>query len=156
MLKFIYVMFLGLILALFVGFGIEAFYPTPKSPEYPKALNYIKDSPTAEQMKIQEEYDKAQTEAQKSQENHAKNASIVSLIASIVFLILSLTVLTKIDIISEGVLQGGLVTLFYGIGLGLGSGNSMYRFIVITLGMIIALILGYFRFIKPNKLQATK
>ena len=41
-LKIIYTLFLGLLVALFVGLGIDAFYPGPKAPDYPVMLDTVK------------------------------------------------------------------------------------------------------------------
>jgi hypothetical protein len=47
--------------------------------------------------------------------------------------------------------MGGVFTLLYGIVRGFMSENDKYRFLVVTIGLIIAIVLGYIRFIKPEK-----
>lgn len=152
MLKIIYVLFLGIILALFVGLGVEAFYPTPAMPDYPAMSSQVTKEgiQTAEDIKKQAEYDVAQKESDAKRATHARNVSIITIVASIFFLALSLTALSKIDIISDGFLLGGLFTLFYSIVMGFSSPESVYRFFVVTIGLIVALVLGYFKFIKPS------
>lgn len=151
MLKIIYVIFLGVILALFIGLGIEAFYPSPKSPDYPIALQNIKGEYNDEQRKIEQNFENEMKAAQKEQAKHAKNVSIVAIIASIVFMTLSLTILTKTAIISDGFLLGGLFTLLYSIITGMMSEDNKYRFLLITVGLAVALVLGYLKFIKPKE-----
>ena len=48
-------------------------------------------------------------------------------------------------------LFGGLLTLGYGIIRGFMSNESKYQFIVVTVGLIITFILGYLKFLKPNR-----
>lgn len=57
-LKLVYTFFLGLLIALFVGFGINTFYPAPDEPEYPSVLNTVGKEPTDAQVKAQATYDK--------------------------------------------------------------------------------------------------
>ena len=80
-----------------------------------------------------------------------RNVSIVSLVASIIILVLSLTLLAKIKMIADGILLGGVFVTAYGIIRGLMSEDSQFRFIIVTIGLIIALVLGYIKFIRPRK-----
>jgi len=65
-------------------------------------------------------------------------------------LVLSLTVLHKIEILTDGFLLGGLLTLLYAIVRGFGSDDNKFRFLMVTVGLIVALILGYIKFIRPK------
>jgi len=80
-----------------------------------------------------------------------RNVSIISLVASIIILILSLTLLSKIKMIADGILLGGVFTTIYAIIQGLMSDSSQFRFLVVTVGLIIAFVLGYIKFIRPRK-----
>lgn len=151
MLKVIYVLFLGIVLAIFIGLGIEAFYPTEKYPEYPSEIQYSTEPLTKDQKKIQKDFD-AKTKAYQEREGkHSRNVSMIAIAASIIFMILSLTVLSKAAIISDGFLLGGLLTLLYSIIRGFISPDNIFRFLLVTAGLIVALILGYIKFIKNEK-----
>ena len=154
--KFIYTLFLALIIALFVGFGIDAFYPEPKTPQYPVELQSFKEtcSATPEQKLAQEKYDQESRVYQETMKPYNRNVSIISLIAAILILVLSLTLLAKIKMIADGILLGGVFTTLYSIARGLMSESSQFRFVIITIGLIIALILGYIKFIRPEDEQA--
>jgi len=153
--KIIYTIFLGILLALFVGLGIDAFYPGPREPEYPVELQVEK--PTIqmdgedELKTVREDYTKKTNEFREKSKIYNRNVSIISLMAAIVLLILSLTYLSKIQIIADGLLLGGVFTVIYSIIRGLMSENSQFRFIVVTAGLVIALVLGYLKFIKKEK-----
>jgi len=154
MLKFLYIFFLGVILAFFVGLGIEAFYTSPKAPEYPTELQYNEKTPSqmsAEDKQIQKDYDKSMADYQKVAAIHGRNTSMIAVVASILLLVLSLTILLNSSILTDGFLLGGLLTLLYAIIRGFESDNSMYRFALVTVGLVIVMVLGYIKFIKLGK-----
>jgi len=150
-LKFIYTLFLALLVALFVGLGISAFYPGPKEPDYPIALEAEKPGceDTAELKTIREKYNLEQREFERSLKNYSKNVSIIALCAAILILVASLALISKINMIADGVLLGGVFTATYSIVRGFMSENSKFRFLVVTVGLLIAFILGYIKFIQP-------
>jgi len=152
--KFIYTLFLALIIAFFVGLGIDAFYEGPKAPEYPSALNIdIKSDclETAEHRALRENFDQEQKEYMEAEKIYSRNVSIISLVAAILILILSLTLLSKIKMIADGILLGGVFTTIYSIGRGLMSDSSQFRFLIVTIGLVIALVLGYIKFIRAKE-----
>lgn len=154
-LKLIYTLFLALIMALFVGLGIDAFYPGPNAPMYPVELQSFKETceATLEQKIAQAKYDQEQREYVEKLKPYSRNVSVVSIISAIIILIISLTFLSKIKMIADGILLGGVFTTIYGIIRGLMSEDTKFRFLIVTIGLIIALILGYIKFIRPNENQ---
>ena len=153
MIKPIYTLFLALLVALFMGLGIDAFYPAPEAPQYPDELNQFKPEleETAEQKIIWEEYNQAREKFDEELKIYNRNVSIISLVASIILLVLSLTLLNKIDMIADGILLGGVFTTLYSIIRGLMSENSQFRFLIVAVGLVIALVLGYIKFIRSKK-----
>ncbi len=155
-LKFIYTLFIGILLALFVGFGIAAFYEEPKYPEPPISLRYpsplyleSKESTIASQpTKGQIEQEKQQKKFQKDIEVYNRNVSVIGLISAIIFLIISLLLVKNLLLISDGLLLGGVFTLLYSIGRGFASHDNKFQFIAVAIGLVISLILGYIKFIK--------
>jgi len=152
LIKFIYTLFLALLIALFVGLGIDTFYPGPKAPRYPVELDQIRQGceETVEQQSLRKEFSLAQDKFMEESKPYNQNVSIASLVASIIILALSLTLLAKIKMIADGVLLGGVFTTVYSIIRGLMSESSQYRFLVVTVGLIIALVLGYIKFIRSK------
>ncbi|MEI6498645.1 MAG: hypothetical protein WCO23_01655 [bacterium] len=154
MVKIIYAVLLGVILAFFVGLGIEAFYPTQRYPETPAILQYDKVNTTpqtAEQIKAQENYDLTVKDWTEKNATHARNVSVIAIIGSIIFMILSLTILAKKDVFSNGFMLGSLFTLIYGIGRGFEGDDNKFRFLIVTIGLIATLTLGYFKFLKQEE-----
>lgn len=149
--------FLGILLAIFVGVGIAAFYKAPTFPEYPAKLQsrvltqegLQSATLSAVLDKEEQEYNKKQKSFTEQNEKYSRNVSIIALILSILFLIISLTLAKDILIIADGLLLGGVLTLIYSMIRGFGSNDEMFRFIVVAIGLFISLIIGYLKFIKP-------
>lgn len=151
--KSIYTLFLALLIALFVGLGIDSFYPKPVRPEYPMEWNFSKPNlePTIEQQNIEKDFYAEQKKYEALSKVYNRNVSIITIICAIVILVLSLTFMAKIKMISDGILLGGVFTTAYGIIRGFMSDSSQFRFLAATVGLLIALILGYVKFIRPSK-----
>jgi VIT1/CCC1 family predicted Fe2+/Mn2+ transporter len=148
-LKFIYIALLGIILALFVGLGIETFYPGEKSPDCNSEMSYsVKSSDQLTQAEIdaQKACDKTFSEWQVRDSVHNRNVSIMATIASILLMVLSLTLLMKSETFSNSFLLGSLFVLIYAIIRGMMSDNSQFRFLIVTISLLIAMALGYFKF----------
>jgi len=153
MIKPIYTLFLALLVSLFVGLGIDTFYPGPESPLYPLELDQVRQGcqETIEQQTLRAEFNEAQEKFMEESKPYNRNVSIFSLVASIIILVLSLTLLVKIKMIADGILLGGVFITAYGIIRGLMTEDSQFRFLIVTIGLIIALVLGYIKFIRPKK-----
>ena len=160
-LKIVYTFFLGIILALFVGLGISTFYPAPTAPEYPRELSSYSKEPTieqtAEQQKNQQKFDDEQRSYSEKVQPYNRNVSIIALVTAVILVGLSLLFEKFNKVIANGVMLGGLFTLLYSLGRGLASEDTKYTFIAATVGLLIALYLGYRRFSydadkKPAKL----
>lgn len=155
-LKVIYTFFIGILLALFIGFGIAAFYEEPKYPEPSVRLRY----PLTEAEKTKEStqtasFEREQIELEQREKSYQKNialynrnVSTIALAAAIVYLMISLILAKRLMLISDGLLLGGVFTLIYSIGRGFGTNDSKFQFVTVSAGLLIALILGYFKFIK--------
>lgn len=156
-LRGVYTLFLGLILALFVGLGTSTFYQAPKMPEYPEVDYSYDGKMSAEQEKAQRDFDKKYSQYDKDNKEYSRNVSVITLAASILMLIIALAIEKKNAVISNGVLLGGLFTLVYSVGRGLMSQDSKYTFIAVTVGVLVALFLGMRHFgSQQNKKPAKK
>ncbi len=151
--KFVYTIFLALLVALFVGLGISAYYPGPKEPLYPVELDAEKPGceETAELKSVREQFNHTQRDFSENFKPYSRNVSMISLAAAILILVVSLTLLSKIKMIADGILLGGVFTTIYSIIRGLMSEDTKFRFLIVTVGLLIALVLGYIKFIKPKE-----
>ncbi|KKS26039.1 MAG: hypothetical protein UV36_C0007G0010 [Parcubacteria group bacterium GW2011_GWC2_42_6] len=152
--KIIYTVFLSLMVALFVGLGISAFYPGPATPDYPIELQLAEKGascPISEETKTaQIKFDNDNKIFMEAFKIYNRNVSIIALVAAIIILILSLTLLSKINMIADGILLGGVFAAAYSIIRGLMSQDTQFRFIIVVVGLVIALVLGYIKFIRPK------
>lgn len=152
MLKVAYAFFIGILLAIFVGVGINAFYPEPTAPEYPRSLEQKSGSELSyEDRQAQNKFDDDQKAYMESLKPYNRNVSIITLIAATVFVTVSLVFEKRIKVIADGVMMGGIFTLIYSLGRSFGAQDSRYTFVVVTIGLIIAIGLGYMRFLRESK-----
>ena len=157
-LRLVYTFFLGLLLAIFVGVGINTFYPGPTPPPFPIELNNYGKEPNTEQLAKERAFDAKMEQHNQKMKPYNRNVSIITLVGAVVFLAVSMAYEKKIKILADGVMLGGLFTLLYSIGRGFASENSKYVFTVVTVGLALVLYLGYHRFVRtrppPSKLTA--
>lgn len=151
MIKYIYTFFLGLLLATFIGVGVSTFYTAPKFPDYPMSYVTSPANPTPEEKQQQKDLDAQQKQYQTDLSVYNRNTSSIILIFALVILVVSLGFAHRLDMLADGLLLGGVFTLIYSIGRGLASEDPKYRFIVTSVGLVVALVLGYIKFIRPKK-----
>ena len=167
MLKFVYSLFIGGLVVLLIGVGIEAFYPSPKYPEYPNEAYPMRTETTPQTPEGQKKLDEQNAEYQKKQElyeneskkyrdtleGYNRRVSLVTLGLAIGALTVSLLLSKQLMVIADGLLLGSLFTLIYSIGRGMFTGNTRFQFFVIAVGLIISLAVGYYKFIFPVDTQ---
>ncbi len=154
MIKALYPIFLAIFIALFVGLGIAAFYPAPKQPEFmnsfygPKGMNEtVTEAEKAEITQNEQQF----KEYQNQEKTYSRNVSIIAIVVSLLLLVFSLTLLARIDLISDGSLLGGILVLLYGIVRGFVSESDKFRFLIVSIGLIVALVVGYFKFMRRKE-----
>lgn len=152
MLKVIYVFFLGLLLSIAVGVGVTAFYPEPEAPKYPD----FSTSDNSQHNEKQAEYDKQLAEHTEKLNRYNRNVSLIVLGFAVAFLIVSLAIYSKADVVADGLLLGGLLSLIYSVIRGFNADDERYTFVLVVVGIAVALVLGYLKFIKPQAKQAKK
>ncbi len=135
----IYTLVLAIIIAIFVGVTLNTFYPAPTHRD---SYGIVEDEA------IQKEYSNF-SEYRESLKNWSQNTSIIVLLAATLFVTIGLLMGGKIPIIPNGVLLGGLFTLFYGIILGFISDSKYIKFGVTTVALAIIIGAGYMKFVKP-------
>lgn len=151
-LRFIYVFFLGLIVALFVGMGISTFYPAPDMPEYPHSMTPMSTPMDGskipeEDLQLQRQYEEAYKKYDEASQVHHRNVSIIALIFAVALVLISTLAMKRNNhVIMNGVMLGGVFVLIYSIGRGIASSDTKYTFIAVCVSLIVVLYLGYRRF----------
>ena len=155
LLTFVYTFFLGLMLAFFVGFGINTFYPGPTAPSYSAELETYGKTPTDEQIAKQNAFNREMEQYNKELQPYSRNVSMISLVAAVALLMVSILSEKRVKVMANGIMLGGLFTLIYSIIRAAMSENSKYIFIVVSIGLAVVLYLGYHRFVRkpgPTKI----
>lgn len=151
-LRFIYTFFLGIMLALFVGLGISTFYEGPKQPDAPISIE--SKTPTPQQEAANRQYEQQFRAYEKQAQSYSRNVSIIALICSIILLVASFLMERFTQIITNGLLLGGLFTLLYSVIRGFASQDNKMTFITVSVGLVVAIYLGYQRFSRHTKLAS--
>lgn len=152
LIKALYILAIGLLVAAFFGFGIETFYPAPKMPQYPTDLNYTAKGELEDSSRVkQQDYDKKYKDFQAKDSNYNQTVAIMLIALSAVLLAASIIGLSKLEIIGDGVTLGGVFTLLYGITRAVATQEATFRFIAVSAALIIIMGLTYWKFLK-NKL----
>lgn len=203
------VLAIGLLIAAFIGFGLQAFYPAPASPEPPGGEfgpfgppeemmmegpppgpppevteaeseesaegedapgvtspepqqaqegpppGYFgpqgpgrPGGPTPEMIEARREFGQQIEAYRQSFSQYARVASPVTVVAAAA-LILTATLLSglrRIPTIRDGLALGGVLTLLYGLALGLQAEGDVFRFLVVTVALLTVLAAVYLRF----------
>lgn len=150
-LKYAYTTFLGILIATFVGVGIAAFYPSPKQPVFPfrpvpTAPGTI---PTEQQQQEAADFAKQSNEYQINYAEYNKYVSSIALAAAVIIVGLSLTIMRRMSFVADGLLLGGVLTLVYSLVRGFQAQDDKFRFVVVAIGLIVSLVLGYVKFMHP-------
>ncbi|MFF0904582.1 UNVERIFIED_CONTAM: hypothetical protein RF653_12955 [Kocuria sp. CPCC 205316] len=146
--KIVYTFFLGALLALFVGLGIQTFHPGPEMPEPTAGAEVVPggSTPTEEQREEMEENERQWQQWQEEQQSYSRNVAVVALGASVVLLGLSLVLEKRNRVLTNGVMLGGLFTLLYAIGRSFASSETTMTFVAVSVGLAVVLLLGHRRF----------
>jgi hypothetical protein len=155
MLKFVYSMFLGLLVVVFVGMGIASFYPSPKMPDYPKTLQHVDPSKdyTAEQHKQDDAYQQSYKSYSLASASYNRDVSMIVLGAAVLLLVAGLALHTRISALADGLLLGGTFTLIYSIGRSFNTDDPKYSFMVVSVGLVVTMVVGYLKFVRPQAAQ---
>ncbi len=169
-LQTIFSFFLGLMVVAFIGVGVNTFYPSPTE-TYQKqqqeisrqmeALNIKNPSGTstdpatqAKMAELQKQQNELQDKIDAEMKIWARNTSIILVLFATLVMGVSLLLSEQLRVISNGLLLGGLFSMLYGAGWVIFSGNSVARFAVILFALVVALGLGYLKFVRGRESRA--
>ncbi len=150
-LKTIYTFFLGLLLSVFIGFGVATFYPKPETPAFPEPAIFSDGADDDEFQREVQEYEQVYDRYQSKLQDYHQNVSIITLILAVGLVSISLVFNNRLKVIADGVLLGGLFTLIYSVGRSFAAENAAHSFVMLTIALAVVLFLGYTRFVKTSK-----
>jgi hypothetical protein len=99
---------------------------------------------------LSEELHQADQQMREHQESWARTTSIILVVFATLVMAVSLIRAERLPVISNGLLLGGVLTMLYGTGWTLASGDSRARFWVMAVALLITLLLGYVRFVRRH------
>jgi hypothetical protein len=144
----LYTLFLGLLIAVFVGVGIAAFYHAPKAPEYPPPVSQSGQS-AAPDPALQKSYQEASDRYNAARRTYDRNVSLLALGAALVLVTLGLSFFASVAVIGDSLLLGGVFTLAYGTIRGFGT-DDISRFLIVAASLVIAIAVTYVKFIRRH------
>lgn len=153
-LKVVYIIFLALIITLFVGLGIAAFYDQPKEPQQPNIMLQADSGkyPSVEQRQAEIDFEKAMKDYRDNKLGpYNRNVSIITLIAAVVFVTVGLLFAGRFLVLSDGLLLGGVFTLIYSIIRAANANNLKFTFLIVSIGLAVTIFLGFWKFLRKPK-----
>jgi hypothetical protein len=172
-LRTMYTLALGVLVAAFVGFGIEVVYPAPEFPE--RELFDGPGEPPPEEMIVEETVSPQESEVKAKESppkdlppesglgfqeyerelaEHNRIGSVIALGASVLILVAALIPFVgRLPVIGGGLMLGGVLTLLYGVILAIQAQSPLLRFLAVTVGLIVLLVALYLKF-RPSRTAA--
>jgi hypothetical protein len=164
-LRTIFSFFLGLMLVSFIGVGAYTFHPPPeahqdrgeefhrRTQEVQRARPWGELTP-AEQEEV-EAIEREQREIAEA-DMAARNAwglrtSIILIVFATLAMAVSLIRADQLPVISNGLLLGGVFTMVYGVGWIITTDQTVTRFAIMTVALMITLGLGWVRFVRAGE-----
>lgn len=170
-LRIVYTLALAGLIAAFVGFGIEAFYPSPNysdegafygemsgggvvmqggatavAPDEVMAQEgppgeFAEPGMTPEMIQSEREYMQQMRSYERELSEHHRVASLIAIGAAALLLVAGwMPSLRRLPVIGDGLTLGGLITLFYGLALGVQVDSDFFRFLAVSIGLVVLLV----------------
>lgn len=164
-LQAIFALFLGVIVALVVGVGVNTFHPNPadetraeleqlyQSQQFSMAEKADQAAPaTADDQRLDARILQLEELARQQEQDWAAATSVVVVILATVLLAaaVALARVAAAWVFSTGLLLGGIFTMLYGVVLSMMSGQSVLRFVLLLAALLITSGLGYLRFVRTQ------
>ena len=152
----LYAIAIALLVVAFVGFGISAFYPEPKYPEYPPELEYSGpgEDPTKVEKKQIAEYREKEEAFQREISDYNRVVTSIAIGVAVLLLVGSLLWISGLPVIGEGTTLGAVFTLFYGLIRAFMTNDEQFRFVAVAIGLVVLLALVYWKFSRSPTLQS--
>lgn len=151
--EFIYAAFIGVAVALFVGFGIWAFYQGPQYPDYPTPIYSPTGELTENQIQEQKEYEKRSEDYHKQEKAYSQNVAMVALVPAVLFYIGGMIWIKRNEVLGEGLAFGGIFTSLYALmrsATGTTAANRVVVFVSVTVSLLMLVFLAQQKF-RPEK-----
>lgn len=148
-LRTVYTVLLGVLLALFVGLGVAAARPGPEAPEPAPELVAAQQSRelTPEEEQRWAEHLRGHEEWEDRSARHHRDVGLIALAGSVLLLVLSLLAERRRPVLAGGLLLGSLLGLLHSVVRSLLSQDTLVAFGVVTAALVQVLYVGYRRYV---------
>ena len=159
--KAVYILAVAVLVTMFVGFGIAAFYESPAAPEYPeppsprpveypvpppKVDDDYYQSPEYQQYQLEvKDFEEKRRAHDEAMEIYRRNVFFIAFAFGLASIIVGLLLGGTVDAIRSGLVLGGTITVIYGTVQYFGAMSDKARFAVIALGLAVLIYVGYRR-----------
>lgn len=173
-LQAIFAVFLGLMITAVVGVGVYTFHPNPgdqtqdqiqalyderaaidgctsPTPGECRTWNQLTQAERARTKAIDTQVTTLQRVADERSSQWRMSTSVILIVLATMLMAVALALGDSVSVLSNGILLGGLFTMLYGVGWGLASGNSITRFLVLVVALVVSLVLGYLKFVRGRR-----
>lgn len=151
LLKTLYALAIALLVVAFVGFGISAFYPAPKPPDYRQELEFVSPESTEEEKQLMVEGQREQEAFQRQLSDYNRVIASISIGLAVLLLVGSLLWIRGVPVIGDGLTLGAVFTLFYGLIRALITEDELFRFVAVAVGLLVLLAFVYWSFIRSKE-----
>jgi hypothetical protein len=162
-LRTLYALALAVLIAAFVGFGIQTFYPAPESLQDNAfaggappsssggALPDLQSLPGPSEDDAGFQGDIGGYDQELAA--HDRVASVIAIVVAVLILFAGLLpMISRLPVIGDGVTLGGLLTLFYGMTLAVQAPTGPLGFFVVAVGLLALIATLYLKF-RPGRNQ---
>jgi hypothetical protein len=149
LLRTLYALAIALLVVAFVGFGISAFYPEPEFPQPPPEAELGPPNTEEEKERVAEQRKKEET-FREQLSDYNRVVSSIAIGAAVLLLVSSILWLVRLPVIGDGVTFGAVFTLFYGLIRAFMTDDEIFRFIAVSVGLVLLLALVYWKFIRTS------
>lgn len=161
-LRFVFALFLGLMLTTFIGVGVATFRPSPAEgydqrllalqrergrleTAVPEAARTAEDRRALQEVLARE--GAVQDEKANVMRRWLQETSVILVVFATLVMAIAVWRAEGLPVIGNGLLLGGVFTMLYGAGMAVIATDTMVRFLVITGALAVTIILGYRRFV---------
>ena len=143
---------IAIIFSLFIGYGINTFYPSPEYSDFcdpferPLKLDPSTEDTAAQELNIQKQ-EECRNAYDAVREPYERNVFFATLILGTIAIILGGVVLS-LDSVSSGLMGGGVLTVIYGTLRYWGQLSDIFRFLILGLVLALLIWIGYKKFQK--------
>ena len=162
-LQTIFSFFLGQMVVAFIGVGVNNFYESPAETREQQLQDLQRqrdelnvrakgrDLDTAQQAEMDRiiaEENALRRTIDDEMKGWARVTSIILVVFATLVMSVSLVRSEQLRVLGNGLLLGGLFTMVYGVGWVVFSGSSITRFGVMAFALVVAIGLGYVKFVR--------